>query len=297
MNRRFFAALLIGWVVSAVPLPASEPAAWLSKVEGFYASQRNPTPFGQIGFAMDMIKQPDGSMHGRSWSDSQTYFDFKFYLNDRGEMQFQETGSLPGGFVQSYVLDLVSAEGDTLNFETKKHPGLLAAKVTATGENLRVEAVLRGQPHVDLNLTRVRNEKAIAGYRAANARNKDLPAGSALKAAFSQSASAEIDASLPKPAQARQHLAEHKKLLVQLGTAAPSDVTGLAFKAKGHLDRALELDPTFDEARFQLAMWNLNAPELAGGSKAKAQEILQQLEKQNSPHAEALRKALAGASR
>jgi len=63
---------------------------------------------------------------------------------------------------------------------------------------------------------------------------------------------------------------------------------------RGHLDRAVELDPASDEAQLHLAMWYLRAPELAGGSKAKAREILQVLEKQSSPRAEALRKELAG---
>ncbi|MBI3471502.1 MAG: hypothetical protein HY013_09110 [Candidatus Solibacter usitatus] len=78
-----------------LPGSAADHAAWLAKLEGFYASQANPTPFGKIPFAMDLAREPDGSLHGRTWADSQTYFDFKFYLNDKSEIFFHETGSPP----------------------------------------------------------------------------------------------------------------------------------------------------------------------------------------------------------
>ncbi len=283
---------LLATAFLVIPLLAADHAVWLAKVEGLYIGQDNPTPFGRIGFAMDMIRQPDGSVHGRLHSDKETYFDFKFWLNDRGEILFRETGSLPGGFVQSYELELVKAEGDTLTFETKKNPGVLVAQVTADGNRLRVNAVVRGKPHVDLDMARVRDEKVIAAFRADQVLAKDRPAGSTLKELFAGNAAAEIDTKLPKAEQARLHVAESQKLSAQIPTAEPSNVPGLAFRMKGHLDKAIELDPSFDQAHFALAMWYLRAPELAGGSKAKAKEILGTLEKLNSSLAEKLRAQL-----
>jgi len=189
-------------VLSAAAAAGSDHAAWLGKVEGFYVSRSSPTPFGALDFAMDMIKQPDGAVHGRSWVDKETYFDFKFYRGEQGQLLFQETGSLPGGFVQSYVLEVVKAAGDTLTFETKKQPGLLVAQVTADGDRLRVQVTLRSKPHVDLDMARVRDEKAITAFRAANARNKDQPAGSALKQSHAARASEGVDGNLPKTEQA-----------------------------------------------------------------------------------------------
>lgn len=276
----------------AVAAVAADHAAWLAKVEGLYMSQKNPTPFGVIGFAMEMVKQPDGSMHGRLHIDKETFFDFKFWLDDKGDIFFHETGSLPGGFVQSHVLDLVKAEGDTLTFETRKQPGVLVAQVTATGERLRVSTVVRGKPHADLDMARVRDQNTIAGFRAEQARSKDLPGGSALKQAFAGNAAAQVDTKLPKGEQARLHTAEAQKIAKQMGSAAPADQPGLAFKMKGHLDRAVELDPTYDQAQLSLAIWYLRAPELAGGSKAKAQQIQQTLEKQGSTLAEKLQQEL-----
>jgi hypothetical protein len=68
----------------------------------------------------------------------------------------------------------------------------------------------------------------------------------------------------------------------------------MAFLMKGHVDKAIELDPSFDEAHFALAMWYLQSPELAAKSREKVDEILVVLERMNSPLAEALRNRLAG---
>ena len=292
MNRPRLAAIPLAVLLCATAA-AADHAAWLAKVEGFYSSDRNKTPFGEIPFAMDMVKQADGSLHGRTWGDSQTYFDFKFYRNEKGDLLFQETGALPGGFVQSHVCEVVKVEGDTITFETKKEPGLLVARVTADGNRLHVNTIVRGKPHADLVMMRGRDEKAIAGFRAANARAKEQAAGSSLQQALGAAAQQQVDSGVSKPEQARQHVAEARKLTAQFATAAPGDIPGLAYKMKGHLDKAGELDPANDEAQLQMAVWYLHAPEIAGGSRAKAEEILQLLEKQNSPRAEPLRKQLA----
>ena len=281
-------------LVFSAPLAAADNAAWLAKVEGFYTSPKNPTPFGVIPFAMDMIREADGAVHGRSWGDSQTYFDFKFWLNEKGELLFQETGALPGGFVQSHTLEVVKAEGETLTFETKKSPGVLVARVTADGNRLHVNTIVRGRPHADLDMQRVRDEKAIAGFRAENAKAKERLGGSALQQSSAATAQEAIDASLPKAEQSRRHVAEAQKIVAQMAKAAPPDMPGLAFKMKGHLDQAIALDGSNDEAHFQLAIWYLRAPEIAGGSRDKAREILHALEKIGSPRAAALRKEFGG---
>jgi len=61
---------------------------------------------------------------------------------------------------------------------------------------------------------------------------------------------------------------------------------------KGHVDKAIELDPSFDEAHFALAMWYLQSPELAAKSLEKVKEILATLERMNSTLGEVLRKRL-----
>ena len=297
MIKLLLSGVLACAAMLGAPPAASQQAAWLSKLEGLYIGQNNPTPFGRIGFAMDMMKKADGAMHGRVQRDRETYFDFKFWPNEKGEILFRETGALPGGFVQSYELEMVKAEGDTLTFETKKYPGVLVAQVTADGDRLRVNAVVRGKPHVDLNMARVRDEKIIAGFRTEQARAKELPAGSALKQFFAASAAGQIDSKLPKPEQARLHVGEAQKIGGQMSGADAAEIPGLAFRMKGHLDKAIELDSTFDQAHFGLAMWYLQAPGLAGGSKEKAREILGKLEKLNSPLAEVLRTKLGDGAR
>jgi hypothetical protein len=156
------------------PLLAADHAAWLAKVEGFFATQKAKTPIGEIPFAMDMVKEADGSVHGRTWADKESYFDFKFYLNEKGQLLFHETGALPGGLVQSHVLEVAKVDGDTITFESTRAPGLLVATVTADGTQLHVVSVVRGKPHADLQMARVTAPQAIAAFRESNAGSKEL---------------------------------------------------------------------------------------------------------------------------
>jgi hypothetical protein len=87
-------------------------------------------------------------------------------------------------------------------------------------------------------------------------------------------------------------VAESRKLADQIGRSEASQLPNLAFLVKGHLDKAIELNPVFDEAHFSLALWYLQSPELAAKSQDKVQEILATLERMKSPLAEVLRKRL-----
>jgi hypothetical protein len=78
----------------------------------------------------------------------------------------------------------------------------------------------------------------------------------------------------------------------QMEKAGTSERPTLALLMKGHLDKAIELDPSFDKAHFALAMWYLQSPEFAAKSMEKVKEILATLERMNSPLGEVLRKRL-----
>jgi len=173
MRYRVFAIVFAGILACSSPVLAADHAAWLAKVEGFFATQKAKTPVGEIPFAMDMVKETDGSVHGRTWADKESYFDFKFYLNEKGELFFHETGALPGGLVQSYILEVTKVDGDTITFESTRVPGLLVATVTADGQQLHVVSVVRGKPHADLQMTRVAVPQAVAAFREMNGRNKE----------------------------------------------------------------------------------------------------------------------------
>ena len=291
MNTKILIAPLLSATL-IVPLHAIENAAWLARIDGVYMGQNNPTPFGPIGFGMDMMKQPDGSIHGRVQSDRDTYFHFEFRLNDKGGITFHETGSLGQGFVQTHELELVDTEGDTFTFMTQEKPALLVVEVTADGSRFRVKVMLHGKPHVDLDMTRVRDEQAVAKFRADQARAKELPGGSALQQFFAAAAAKTVGSNLPKHEQARQQIAKSKQLMEQMGKADTSERPSLALRMKGHVDTAIELDPSFDEAHFALAMWYLQSPELAAKSLEKVKEILATLERMNSPLGTVLRKRL-----
>jgi len=170
MRNRLLGSLGVALLLWTSPAHAADHAAWLAKVEGFFSTDRAKTPFGEIPFAMDMIKEADGSIHGRTWADGETYIDFKFYLNEIGELLFHETGALPGGLLQSHILEVAKAEGDTITFESRKTPGLLVATVTADGKQLHVVSVVRGKPHADLQMSRVTSPQAITTFRDRNAK-------------------------------------------------------------------------------------------------------------------------------
>jgi hypothetical protein len=85
-----------------------------------------------------------------------------------------------------------------------------------------------------------------------------------------------------------------KQLMDQIGKADNSERPSLVLLMKGHVDKAIELDPSFDEAHFALAMWYLQSPELVGKSLEKVNEILATLERMNSPLGEVLQMRLVG---
>jgi len=173
MRNRVLGLVAVGIIVCSSPVRAADHAAWLAKVEGFFATERAKTPVGEIPFAMDMVKEADGSVHGRTWADKESYFDFKFYLDEKGELLFHETGALPGGLVQSHILEVAKIDGDTITFESRKAPGLLVATVTADGKQLHVVSVVRGKPHADLQMPRVTAPQAVAFFRESNAKTRE----------------------------------------------------------------------------------------------------------------------------
>lgn len=111
---------------------------------------------------------------------------------------------------------------------------------------------------------------------------------------FAALAAKTVDGNLPKPEQARLHIAESRKLGEEMRRADTAQLPTLAFLMKGHLDKAIELDPSFDEAHLSLALWYLQSPELAAKNQEKVNEILATLERMHSPLAEVLRKRLVG---
>ena len=76
MSNRMLATVSVLVLACSSPAWAADHAAWLAKVEGFFATQKAKTPVGEIPFAMDMVKEADGSVHGRTWADKESYFDF-----------------------------------------------------------------------------------------------------------------------------------------------------------------------------------------------------------------------------
>ena len=132
----------------------------------------------------------------------------------------------------------------------------------------------------------------MAKFRTDQTRAKELPGGSALQQFFAAAAAKTVDGNLPRQEQARQHLAKSKQLMEQMGKTDSSERPNLAFLMKGHVDKAIELDPSLDEAQFALAMWYLQSPEVAAKSMERVKEVLAALEQMNSPLGDVLRMKL-----
>jgi hypothetical protein len=296
MQFNALAATLLAAML-APSLNAIDNATWLASLEGVYMSRNSPTPLGLIGFALDMVKESDGSIHGRTQSDQDTYFDFHFRLNDNGEILFRETGALGTGSVQMHELHVIKTDADTLTFAAIDDPALLVVELTAGGGRLHMKVSVRGREHADLDMARVRDEKWIAKFRADQARAKELPGGSALKNYFAAAASKTVDSKLPVAEQARRHVAESRKLAAQLAKIDPAEAVSLALLMKGHLDRATELDPAYDEAQYALAAWYLQSPELAAKNVERLQEIVTTLKRLHSPLGAQLAKQLGAPNR
>src|SRR5262249_48314086 len=113
------------------------------------------------------------------------------------------------------------------------------------------------------------DKQIVARFRADQARAEELPGGSAVQKFFAAAAEKAVDSNLPKHERARQHIAIFKHLMDEIGKANNSERPNLVFLMKGHVDKAIELDPLFDEAQFALAMWYLQFPELAAKNLEK----------------------------
>jgi hypothetical protein len=116
-------------------------------------------------------------------------------------------------------------------------------------------------------MERVRDDKVIAKFRNDQERARELPGGSALQQFFTAAAAKTVDANLPKQEQARLHVAESRKLAEQMRKAETLQLPSLAFLMKGHLDKAIELDPAFDEAHLSLALGTCSRPNQPPGAR------------------------------
>ena len=79
----------------------------------------------------------------------------------------------------------------------------------------------------------------------------------------------------------------------EAGDANPLRLPGLAKRAKAELERAVQIDPDYLDAREGVMQYYLQAPGFLGGSKEKAREQVAEITKRNSYRGGTLRVRLA----
>lgn len=171
-------------------------------------------------------------------------------------------------------------------------------------------AVLAGAAHADLLKDPqwqawLDTGKTAELGRAAQARAKvqpddDQAAIAQAMVAIDDGDAARIEASLPalqacadKRPQAACSYALGRAYGQQAMTASVFKMPGLASKTKDQFIKAVEQDPQLFEARMGLAQFYLIAPGIAGGSVAKARELMTEVQPRQPEHARLLRYLVA----
>ena len=283
---------------TAGPAVIQVPDAHIARFEGTWLGQDNPSPFGPISFAMDFRRETDGSLRSHTPLSRDTWVDLRLRQNENGQWVMDESAALAGIGVQEYTLHPVRAAGDTLEWAYLNSPRYLTVRTAVRTNQLYMLVLLRGEPHVEFHLERVRDAEATT-VRAAlqNARQRSGEGDLALlqeAGASGASGTAEDPVRvrnararvLAAPNDARTHLQLASALAEVIESAPPTKVPNYAIEMLGGFRKAVELEPTIAEARFGLAQYYLNAPPIAGGSLDDAAQQANALHELESPLAE-----------
>lgn len=291
-------ALTLGVLLALAPVRAfaaiqSDLDAFIASLEGGWASEDNLTPFGKMPFATLFERQEDGSLYSRSSLNSQTYIDLRFSKDDAGRWILTEETAMEGMGSQSYSLVPVDGDSATHRWTVEERPGFLTIDVGLEGETMLMEVALRGEEHVRFALDRLPDSETAALKRELVVASETPPdEGTSIRDVVERFPtehgekipSAEVDDPIAQtrealrasPDDARAHLS----LAQVLGQAINSDpMNGPVYAGEMYrsLKKAIELDPRLAEAYHWLVGYYLNAPPIAGGSVALAEETARKL--------------------
>lgn len=274
--------------------PEPDVEALISGLEGGWEGEDNQTPFGRMGFVLLFDRQPDGSLHARSSLNSETYVDLRFLRDDVGRWILREEAGMEGSGVQAYSLVPAGLHEKMYRWVYEENPGFLSIDVGLEGDRMAMDVTLRGREHVSFRLDRMpaealpglRRELALAAQQspADGVSIRDAveypPAPPAVAPTRGEEAADPVDLARYEVAMAPENAEAHLALARALGDAINRDpATGplYAFEMLAALERSIELDPRLGEAYHWLVGYYLNAPAIAGGSVAKAEETARRL--------------------
>ncbi len=298
----WIAWLLIGGLSGLPPAVAEVDCADVERLvtalEGGWTGADNDTPFGKMPFAALFEWQEDGSLYSSSPLNSETYIDLRFARDEAGRWLLHEEAAMEGLGVQSHSLAPagVAATAGLCRWVYEPDPDYLAIDLGVVEETLRLDVTLRGRPHVAFRLGRVPRElwpemkRELAAQAALSPEEgtsileivSNPPAALTPEPAVQDAAAEEPIAAArervtaePDSAAARLELA--KRLGAAINEQPQINGPRYAFEMHAALTKAIELDPRLAEAYHWLVGYYLNAPPIAGGSLAKAEETARRL--------------------
>jgi hypothetical protein len=122
---------------------AGLPGVWVGEAD---------TPIGDLPFAIEFVREPDGSVHGRAEQGPNMYLDFHF-RNEAGRWVLHEAGELPGAGVQKHLLAPAGADGDAARWTTAD-ASYLAVTITVDDDAMSFVTTVRGEDHAAFRLRR-----------------------------------------------------------------------------------------------------------------------------------------------
>ena len=148
------------------------PPGW-AEVEGFFATQRAKTPVGEIPFAMDMVKEGDGSVHGRTWATNRATSISSSTWMKRASCSFTRQVLCRGDW-SSLIFWKSQKSKETRSLSSPEKLRACSLPLSRrTGSSCTSFLWFRGKPHADLQMPRVTVPQAVAFFRESNAKNRE----------------------------------------------------------------------------------------------------------------------------
>jgi hypothetical protein len=152
MKRILLLTVVAGCASPAPVAPAPDPhAGVVESLVGAWAGEAD-TPIGDLPFAIEFVREADGSVHGRAEQGPGMYLDFHFRA-DGGRWVLHEAGELPGAGVQRHVLVPAGADGGAARWTTAD-PSYLAVTIGVDGDAMSFVTTVRGEDHAAFRLRR-----------------------------------------------------------------------------------------------------------------------------------------------
>ena len=128
--------------------------AWIETLAGPWRGPVRGTPIGDLpDFFWEFAWTEDDAMV--AVADNGMGFRFEFVFAEvEDQWTLTETGTLPGGMTQSYVLHPVSQDGARVRFEVLERPGYLEVDIQPTPTDFDMAVSLRGEAHGVFDLAR-----------------------------------------------------------------------------------------------------------------------------------------------